>query len=484
MKKSIGFRFLVVGLLTLLMFVPLFFVSDVVQSRKYYSQSTLRSVGNEWGGEQAISGPVLVIPVEETIDQITNEQVIDPQTGLVKLDDNGNAMVKPVSRQVTVRRAPIYAFPNGFDVTIDTQTQMRHRGIFKVPVYQAALDMRFDFPVDQIADTAVDEEVILWDAAEIIVNLSANKALRGEAVLAAGGRDIPLEPIASKDRAAGIVAAVSDPRGLGDMTLKIGLNGASALQLAPVGRQTSVVMRSDWPHPSFTGAFLPDDSEITEAGFEARWTIPHLARTLPQISREDYTTALRQQMVFGVNYVEPNDFYQKAYRAAKYGILFIALTFLTVLLIEKNAARPAHPVQYILIGLAQSIFVLLMVAYAEQIGFGPAYALSAGATIILLTLFGFLGLKLGRRAAVLGVMLVVLYAVLYLILRSADFALLAGATLAFIALAATMWFTRDEDWYGPEGGGIFARKPKPAPAAAGGGKAPAKKAAASEDNWS
>ena len=49
-----------------------------------------------------------------------------------------------------------------------------------------------------------------------------------------------------------------------------------------------------------------------------------------------------------------------------------------------RSGRPAHPVQYILIGLAQSIFVLLMVAYAEQIGFGPAYLISAGATVGLL----------------------------------------------------------------------------------------------------
>jgi len=120
-----------------------------------------------------------------------------------------------------------------------------------------------------------------------------------------------------------------------------------------------------------------------------------------------------------------------------------------VLLIEGQTKRPTHPVQYILIGLAQSVFVLLMVAYAEQIGFGAAYALSAGATTALLTLFGAIGLKLGTRTAVLGVMLAITYGVLYLILRSADYALLAGSTLAFLALALTMVATRNEDWYGP-----------------------------------
>jgi inner membrane protein len=171
-----------------------------------------------------------------------------------------------------------------------------------------------------------------------------------------------------------------------------------------------------------------------------------------------------------VRFFQPNDFYAQAYRAARYGILFIALTFLTVLLIENRTGRPTHPVQYILIGLAQSVFVLLMVSYAEQIGFGAAYALSAGATTVLLTLFGWAGLKLERRSLVLGIMLAVTYGVLYLILRSADYALLAGSTLAFLALALTMFMTRNEDWYGPEGPGkaVFGGLRQPAPGAAAG----------------
>jgi inner membrane protein len=105
-----------------------------------------------------------------------------------------------------------------------------------------------------------------------------------------------------------------------------------------------------------------------------------------------------------------------------------------------------------------------MVAYSEQIGFTGAYALSAGATILLLTMFGFMGLKLGMRSLVLGVTLLMLYGVLYLILRSADYALLAGATLAFAALAVTMYLTRNENWHGEPGHGLLDwlnGKPKP-----------------------
>ena len=167
----------------------------------------------------------------------------------------------------------------------------------------------------------------------------------------------------------------------------------------------------------------------------------------------------------GVRFITPNDFYQKAWRSARYGILFIALTFLTILMLERTSTRPAHAVQYLMVGLAQSVFVLLMAAYAEQIGFGPAYLLAAGATIGLLTVFGATALKLGKKTGLLSGVLVTVYAVLYLILRSADYALLAGSTLAFVALALTMWITRNEEWKGPErqgpGWSLFRKPPKP-----------------------
>ena len=438
MPRSAGFRFFVVGMLILLMFIPLFFVGAVIESRAEYSRETIRNVSQDWGGAQRIAGPQLIIPVEGPVIRQERRETVDPRTG--------ERLFELVDVTETGRRAPVYVLPDRFDVTLETRTEERSRGIFRVPVYTAETEMRFDLPVAGLDDHLEPEERLLWNEAELVIGLSDNRALRGAATLSAGTRDLPLEPWAGPD--AGIAAAVGDPRDLGELTLQLGFNGAQYLTLAPMGRTTEVRMASDWPHPSFTGAFLPDASEITDAGFEARWTIPHLARNLPQVSRQDPLTQAVTD-AFGVRFFQPNDFYQKAYRAARYGILFIALTFLTVLLIEDRQARPAHPVQYILIGLAQSVFLLLMVAYAEQIGFGAAYTLAAVATVALLTLYGAAALKLGRRTLILGGMLAALYAVIYVILRSEDYALVAGSTLAFAALAGTMFATRKEDWSGP-----------------------------------
>ncbi len=437
--RSIGFRFLVVGLLTLLMVIPLFLAAAVIDDRAGYAEDTRRDVSREWGGAQTLTGPILMIPVEGEVQRNERREVPGDVEGETRFEEVTVTERGPVM--------PILLMPERLDLTADTETSIRRRGIFEVPVYSADIAFTASYNTDRVASVLKDGEVPQWGEAKLRLGLGSNAGLRGETSIRAGGADLPLEPFFASN-ASGVEALIGDPRGRADISAAITMNGAQELKVSPVGRITSVAMAGDWPDPSFTGAFLPDERTVTETGYEASWTIPHLARTLPQISRGSFIEPAAH--AFGTAYVQVNDFYQKAFRAARYGILFIALTFLTVLLTERRDT-PTHPVQYILIGLAQSIFVLLMVAYAEQIGFTAAYLASAAATIALLTLFGWTALKLGVRTLVLGVTLLVLYGVLFLILRSNDQALLAGATLAFGALALTMILTRNENWYGAAG---------------------------------
>ena len=481
--RSAGVRFFVVGLLVLLMGIPLLLAGGIVADRERYSDEAEREVGYEWGGEQVLGGPQVVVPVTAEVRVQRRREVADPAA-------EGGTRTELFEAVETQARPPVHLYPETFEAAIDTVSEVRRRGIFEVPVYSARIEATFAFDPALVEPLLASDESAVWEAAELRVAVSRAAALRGEASITRDGEALRLEPLAATGDATmaeaaydprglpvsalaprgteggGVAAPGVDPRAGGAFAMTLTLNGADRLFVTPVGRSSTVTMRGDWPDPSFTGAFLPDARTVTDAGFEASWTIPHLARPLPQAAREDTLDAGRRVSAFGVRFVEPNDFYRKAYRAARYGILFIGLTFLTVLLVENRTGRPAHPVQYLLVGLAQSVWVLLLVAYAEQIGFAPAYALSSAAVIGLLTVFGFTALKLGRRGWVLCGALVVLYAVLWLILRSADYALLAGSTLAFGALAAAMWLTRNEDWYGPAGpgAGLFRRRPA-APAA-------------------
>ncbi|WP_179378254.1 cell envelope integrity protein CreD [Jannaschia marina] len=450
---SPGFRFLVVGLLALLMFIPQFFAGSIVQDRARYADQVAREIGQEWGGPQQLSGPFLIVPVEATEYRTVYRDVPVPAA---EADDPNaeSAGDAPTRRERyreahVVRREPVVLLPESFDALIETESDIRKRSIFEVPVYSAEVGLTTGFDPARAATALAEGERLVWDEAVIRLRLSANAALRGDTTLAGPDGPLDLRPYAS-DHWGGIeadVGALSDPT---TFTARFMLNGSQRIDVVPVGRTSDVRMAGDWPDPAFRGAFLPDSHDVTETGYAATWSVPHLARALPQVSRGSDLPNGTQ--AFGTGFVQVNDFYQKAWRAGRYGILFIALTFLTVLLLDRKD-RPTHPVQYLLIGLAQSTFVLLMVAYAEQFGFTAAYVGSAAATIALLTLFGATGLRMGRRTPVLAALLTVLYAVLYMILRSTDLALLAGATLAFGALALTIVLTRNEEWYGASGPG-------------------------------
>ncbi len=455
MLRSTGFRLFGVGLLTLFMFIPLFFAAIIIEDRGDHARSTINSISREWGGSQQLVGPYFRVPVSGPVTRLENRERVDPATGETVITQVSVTNVEP--------KRPLYILPDAYQAAISTTSEERQRGIFRVPVYTASAEIDFTFDQTAVAGFVDSDETLHWEDAEVVIGVSDNRSLRGAAELRVDGAMVPLSPrgttalpntyatretvsIAPTYTSSGITAQIGDPREVTEFNLILGFNGAQNLTLAPVGRTTSLSMTSDWAHPSFTGAFLPDERSVDDTGFTAQWTIPHLARGLPQIGRSE-PDQNAGSLGFGVRFYQPNDFYQKAFRAARHSILFIALTFLTVFLIENRAERPVHPVQYILIGLAQCVFVVMMTAYSEQIGFDLAYALSAGATILLLTMFGATGLKLGVRTWVLAAMLIVIYTVLYFILQSTDYALLAGSTLAFAALAGTIYATRNEKWY-------------------------------------
>jgi inner membrane protein len=150
---------------------------------------------------------------------------------------------------------------------------------------------------------------------------------------------------------------------------------------------------------------------------------------------------------FGVKLVKPGSVYQQNDRAGKYGLLFIALTFVAFFLFEVLKGLRLHPVQYLLVGAAMASFYLLLLALSEQIGFGPAY-LAASATVVLIV-GGYAAAVLRARTAgvVLGGVLALVYAILYGLIGAEQYALLIGSVVLVAVIALLMYLTRRIDWY-------------------------------------
>jgi inner membrane protein len=144
---------------------------------------------------------------------------------------------------------------------------------------------------------------------------------------------------------------------------------------------------------------------------------------------------------------EETGFYRQIMRSIKYAILFIILTFLAFFMFEVLAGLRIHPLNYLLIGLAIALFYLLLLSFAELIGFPRAYTISAGATTTLITVYSRSVLKAEKRAGIIASILTVLYSYLYVLLQLDEFSLVLGSIFLFIILATTMYLTRNIDWY-------------------------------------
>lgn len=150
---------------------------------------------------------------------------------------------------------------------------------------------------------------------------------------------------------------------------------------------------------------------------------------------------------FGFDLFMPNDHYQQSMRSAKYAIMFISLTFMVFFFMETINKKRIHPIQYILVGLALSIFFVLILSLSEFIGFNAAYGVGALATTLLITIYSSSILTSSKLTAFLFGLLTVMYGFIYTILQLEDTALLVGSIGLFIILATVMIWSRKVDWY-------------------------------------
>lgn len=203
-----------------------------------------------------------------------------------------------------------------------------------------------------------------------------------------------------------------------------------------MGKTTKVKLLSPWDSPGFKGNFLPTERTINESGFNADWLVTNLNRNFPQFWTGNTYNPGNES--FGVDFILQVDHYQKSLRSAKYGILFIALTFLALLFAELTIMENIHVFHYLLVSLGLVLFFSLLNALSEQIGFNLAYLVSAVSTIILISYFLRALIRKHRPLILISGLLVSLYSFIFILLTLNDYAYLAGNIGLFILLAVIM----------------------------------------------
>lgn len=435
----LGLKILMVLGLTLAILVPLSMIRGTIAERQAYRDQAVASVARSYAGAQGIAGPVLVVPYLETVE-------------VEEKDAQG------IARKVRREQARQWMFfPQTLELAGKLQPSTRRLGLHEVRVYELDGRMSASFRVripddgDAIAPRRIGRPCLGYGIADV-------RGLAGSPQLRIDGRESSLQQGLGCGGGSGVHARLDAPQAGATLALAtrldFALGGTESLAIAPLAQRNRIVLDSPWPHPQFNGAFLPRQRRIDARGFHAEWTISSLAtdaqaqylagQRLPRAGDEG---AAGGPDAIGISLVEPVNVYSQADRATKYGLLFVALTFIGFFMFELIRQLRIHPIQYALVGLALAIFFLLLVSLSEHIAFGRAYLAASAACIGLLGFYLSAVLRSVARGIGFAIMLATLYAALYGLLVSEDNALVLGAGLLFAILAAIMAISRKVDWY-------------------------------------
>ena len=443
--RSYG-RFSMVALLGLVSIIPLLIVGDVASEREGYFHQAENEVANTWGLPQLVTGPVLVVPV----DYVEKP----PQDGWRAEN------YKPLRT-----RKQVIVLPDTLDIDADVTHETRKRAIYEIALF--SVDLRasgvFESPRARVeahlSSVAGYNTVVDWEGVRLVVGVIDPRAIRLGASLGASttqpqsnqplswnGSAVEFAPGEYQDLLNHSIQAQVDlpaDKENAAFHLRLGLGTTKSFVVNALGGTSSYSLKSSWPHPSFTGDHLPVRRAISASGFSADWEVHGLARNLPDlwVHQDQQRTLTNGQM--GVKFHNPVTPYTSIDRGIKYGLLFIALTFLTFFCVELITKAKFHVVQYAVVSLGLIMFYMTLLAASEHMVFSLSYALATGLITALLGAYSW-GMTREKliTSLIVGVLLG-LYGTLFVLLKLEDFALLTGTALLLIALAALMFATRN-----------------------------------------
>ncbi|MEZ4755571.1 MAG: cell envelope integrity protein CreD [Flavobacteriales bacterium] len=434
LRRSLTFRAFVVAILILLLLIPLGMVRELIRERAERKYEAESSISADWGGQQTITGPVLSVPYEV----------------LVRVPVNNGYETRPETRHA-------HFLPEALDVATRLEPFTKYRGIYQVAVYSSSTALSGTFPA-LAAQRVHTEGQLQWDRAQLVLGISDLRSIKEQVSMQIGGRTVQFEPGMPSTDIVG--SGLSAPFPLDSAQLAtpltfsstLTINGSGGFRITPVGKVTRAQCTSTWKDPSYDGAFLPNPPDSAAAkgeGFTANWTVLHLNRPYPQEFLGDQRMAI-EESAFGVHLMQPVDEYHKNERASKYGLMLIVLVFLVFFFVEVLQELRIHPIQYLLVGFALSLFYTLLIAFSEHIGFAKAYILSAVAVIGLVVAYSHSVFKVQRASQLLGLIMLLVFGFMFALIHQQDYALLFGSIGLFITLALVMWVSRRIDWNGRE----------------------------------
>ena len=472
LRRSPTVKLLGIGFLALLLLIPATLVEELINDRQRLRERAVDEIGAQWGAAQRLAGPVIQVPYRyrETLGE-GDEAKTYTRTGTA------------------------YFLSTEVDISAEIEPEERQRGIYVAVLYTARVRVtgRFDSLVyDRFG---VEPEAFDFSRASLSFGVEDLRGIDSLTDLTLGTQTVGFQPgLPSPSLLNTGFQAPIDIDGTwrgGEFSFSLTLRGSDEVAVSPLSSTTDVRVSGGWGDPKFIGAFLPDAREVNTGDFSAEWTVLEVNRPLARsgllsgsgggqgayvksageaykndrLSRasamsagyyDDYGNYVEPALAsggadfdaydFGVDLLLPVDDYRKAFRSARYALLFIAASFLTFFFIEVLNGRRLHLVQYLLIGAAIVLFYVLLLSLSEHVGFDWAYLLSAGAILALIGGYSWAVLDNRRLTGLVVGILALLYTYFYGLLQLQDYSLLIGSLGLLLALATIMYLTRHTNW--------------------------------------
>ena len=409
-----------------LLSLPLMMVRELINERADYRSEVVDAIEQSTSGSQKLAGPLIAIPVTETLTRMENQKEVNYQRSWV-----------------------YYWLPESLAVTGKQTVESRRVGIYSGQVWHNALQIKASF--DPLRLAALRKTNIVLGQPRLVVSVGDARGIGAIHAPEVNGNVLSVEPgLGISGDGAGIhmpmPALAQDNKPL-EIAFSLDLNGTGEFSLVPIGRNSELQLTSNWPHPGFLGSFLPTQREVSAAGYRAHWQSSWFANDMGSYFKDDMEIPWSRLPAFSADVMSLADQYQLTDRATKYAILLIGLTFMAFFVFESLTRRPLHPMQYLLVGLSLVLFYLVLLALSEHVGFTAAWLAASLSGAVMNGVYLQAVLRGWRNSLLFVAALLLLDGVMWFLLHSEDSALLLGTGVLVLALSVLMFLTRRVDWY-------------------------------------
>ena len=409
-----------------LLSLPLMMVRELINERADYRSEVVDAIEQSTSGSQKLAGPLIAIPITETLTRMENQKEVNYQRSWV-----------------------YYWLPESLAVTGKQTGESRRVGIYSGQVWHNALQIKASF--DPLRLAALRKTNIVLGQPRLVVSVGDARGIGAIHAPEVNGNVLSVEPgLGISGDGAGIhmpMPALAEDNKPLEIAFSLDLNGTGEFSLVPLGRNSELQLTSNWPHPGFLGSFLPTQREVSAAGYRAHWQSSWFANDMGSYFKDDMEIPWSRLPAFSADVMSLADQYQLTDRATKYAILLIGLTFMAFFVFESLTRRPLHPMQYLLVGLSLVLFYLVLLALSEHIGFTAAWLAASLSGAVMNGIYLQAVLRGWRNSLLFVAALLLLDGVMWFLLHSEDSALLLGTGVLALALSVLMFLTRRVDWY-------------------------------------